>query len=256
MTLLHAVILGIVEGVSEFLPISSTAHLLLASRFLELPSTEFLKSFHIAIQLGAILSVVVLYWRTFIRSWEVLLRVLVAFLPTAVIGLLLHDFVKAYLYESVPVILWSLLLGGVFLIVFEKLHRERAGAGEHLEHLPWMHAVYIGLFQSIAIVPGVSRSAATIIGGLLLGMKRRTIVDFSFLLAVPTMGAAVILDVAKSPEVFTVDTLPLLATGFITSFFVATLCIVGLLRFIKKHDFTGFGVYRIVAAVVCWFVLR
>jgi len=176
MTLLQAIILGIVEGVTEFLPISSTGHLILASRLLGLAQTDFLKSFEIAIQLGAIASVVLLYWRRFLEL-DVLTRVLVAFIPTGIIGFALYRVIKTYLFDSDTVVLWALGLGGVVLIVFELLHRERDDAVDDVASISYSKAFLIGVFQSLSVVPGVSRAGATIVGGLILGLTRTTIVS-------------------------------------------------------------------------------
>jgi undecaprenyl-diphosphatase len=175
MTLLQAIILGVVEGFTEFLPISSTGHLILASRLLGLAQTDFQKSFEISIQLGAILSVIVLYWRKFLDI-QVLTRVITAFIPTGIIGFALYKVVKTYLLDSETIVLWSLFLGGITLIVFELFHQEKDDAVAHVEAIPYSKCAAIGLFQSIAMIPGVSRSGATIIGGLILNLSRSTIV--------------------------------------------------------------------------------
>lgn len=253
MTALHALLLGIVEGISEFLPISSTGHLILTSKLLGLPDSEFLKSFEIAIQLGAILAVTVLYWKRLLQSKETILKVGIAFLPTAVIGFLLHDFVKTYLLTSVPTVLWSLFLGGLFLIGFERWyigkHESRITNHESdLQSITYKQAISLGVFQSIAMIPGVSRSASTIVGGLLMGINRRTIVDFSFLLAIPTMAAATGYDLLKSYTLFTAADAANLGIGFVVSFVVALLSIRWLLRYIQTHSFQAFGVYRILIA--------
>jgi undecaprenyl-diphosphatase len=250
MDLQTAVILGIVEGVSEFLPISSTGHLILASHLMGLEHTEFLKSFEISIQVGAILSVVALYWRLLLVNLEVIKRVIVAFIPTGVLGLTLYKVVKGYLLGSPNVVLWSLFLGGVFLIVFELWHREKEDDTGDMTRISYRDAFIIGLFQSIAMVPGVSRSASTIIGGLILGMKRKTIVEFSFLLAVPTMLAATVYDLMKSASQMSLPQIDCLIAGFVTSFIVALLSIKFLLRFIQTHTFTAFGIYRILVAFI------
>ena len=190
MDLMTAAILGIVEGISEFLPISSTGHLILTSHLLSLKHTDFLKSFEIAIQVGAITSVVVLYWRYLLVDSRTIRTVIVAFLPTGIMGLTLYKLIKQFLLGSAHVVLWSLLIGGVLLIVFELWHREREDAIGTVENISLRQALIIGCFQSLAMIPGVSRSAATIVGGLLMGLKRKVIVEFSFLLAVPTMLAA------------------------------------------------------------------
>jgi undecaprenyl-diphosphatase len=246
--------LGIVEGITEFLPISSTGHLLLAGELLKIPATEFQKSFDIIIQLGAILSVVVLYWH---KLWniEIIKRLIVAFIPTGIIGLTLYKIVKGYLLGNHYVVLVALFFGGIALIAFEYWHKESDTATADIESISYKQALSIGLFQSLAIIPGLSRSASTIVGGLLLGLKRTTIVEFSFLLAVPTMLAATGLDLVKNASVFSMNQFGTLAIGFITSFVVAYFSIKFLLSYIQKHNFIPFGVYRIIAAVLFWFIV-
>jgi undecaprenyl-diphosphatase len=253
MTLLQAIILGVVEGFTEFLPISSTGHLILASRLLGLAQTDFQKSFEIAIQLGAIASVILLYWRKFLVP-AVVGRVLAAFVPTGVIGFALYHVVKTYLFDSDTVVLWALGLGGVALIVFELLHREGDDAVADVTAIPYSKAFLIGLFQSLSIVPGVSRAGATIVGGLILGLKRSTIVEFSFLLAVPTMLAATGYDLYKNAASFAPQELGVLAAGFIASFVVALVSIKFLLAFIRTRTFIPFGIYRIVVALAFAFL--
>jgi len=244
-----------VEGISEFLPISSTGHLILASHLLHLKQTDFQKSFEIAIQLGAILSVVVLYWRALLVNFEILKRVITAFIPTAVLGLIFYKIVKRVLLGSNTVVLYSLLIGGIFLIVFELWHREKESATEELPAISYSKAFVIGLCQAVAMIPGVSRSAATIIGGLILGIKRKTIVEFSFLLSVPTMAAATGLDLMKSEGHFSPEEFYLLLLGFISSFVVALVSIKWLIHFIKTHTFISFGIYRILISLLFWFVI-
>jgi undecaprenyl-diphosphatase len=266
MNFFHAVIFGVIEGITEFLPISSTGHLILTSKILQLSQTDFLKSFEISIQLGAILAVVVLYWRSFFVKFEILKKVVVAFLPTAIFGLIFYKVVKQFLLGSEIVVLWALGLGGVFLIIFEifyphtknfgvGVNHERQDAVDELEKISWRQSLIIGLCQSIAIIPGVSRSASTIVGGMALGLKRKTIVEFSFLLAVPTMAAATGFDLIKSGGGFSLDQFGLLAVGFVLSFFTAIAAIKFLLRFVKNHSFISFGVYRIILALLFWFLL-
>lgn len=250
MSIFHSVVLGILEGVTEFLPISSTGHLVLFSRLLQIPQTEFLKTFEISIQLGAILSVVFLYGRTLLVKAEVLKRIFLAFLPTALLGLIFYKIIKSFLMESETVIVYSLLLGGVFLILFEYFYQEKKEDTDKIENMPLKQAFFIGIFQSIAMIPGVSRSASTIIGGLILGVKRKTIVEFSFLLAIPTMFAATGLDLLKNYQEFSSANFTSLAVGFVISFLVAILSIKFLLNFVKKHNFTSFGIYRIILAII------
>ena len=252
MTFLEALIFGIVEGVTEFLPISSTGHLILTARLLGLAQTEFLKTFEVVIQFGAILSVVVLYWKTLLVNIEVLKRVLVAFLPTAVLGLLFYKIIKHFLMASDQIVLWSMFVGGICLIVFELIHKEKDDAVTDLSAVSYRTSFLIGLFQSIAMIPGVSRSAATIVGGLILGLQRKTIVEFSFLLAVPTMLAATGLDLIKNMSTFSISQINVLSIGFIVSFVSALLGVKFLLSFIKHHSFISFGIYRIIIAVLFW----
>lgn len=256
MNIFHGIILGIVEGVTEFLPISSTGHLMLVASKLGLEQTEFLKSFEIAIQLGAILSVIVLYWKTLARGLDIWKRVLVAFLPTACIGLVFYKIAKRFLLANNAVVLWSLFLGGILLIVFEMFYREKADAVDTIPLISYKQSFYIGLFQSIAIIPGVSRSAATIIGGLALGLKRRTIVEFSFFLAIPTMLAATALDMLHSARNFYGQQFFILGVGFLVAFLVATIAVKFLLVFVKRHNFILFGLYRIAAAVLFWLLIK
>lgn len=251
MDILHSITLGIVEGITEFLPISSTGHLILTSALLKIPSTEFLKSFEIVIQLGAITAALALYWKKF-WNMEMLKKLFVAFLPTGIIGLLLYSFIKTYLLGNNTVVLWALLLGGIVLIVFEWKYTEPLTAVENVEAISYKQAFYIGCAQSVAVVPGVSRSAATILGGLLLGLKRTTIVEFSFLLAIPTMLAATGFDVLKNYNTFSLDQTFALSVGFIVSGVVAIAAIRFLIHYVQKHTFIPFGTYRIAVALIFW----
>jgi undecaprenyl-diphosphatase len=253
MNLFHAVIFGIVEGLSEFLPISSTGHLILTARVLGLNTTEFLKSFEVAIQSGAILAVVALYWRRLFVDREVQKRVLAACIPTFILGFIFYHVVKKYLLASEGVVLWALFVGGIFLVLFELAHREKEASVSEITSMPYLYAFLIGIAQTIAMVPGVSRAAATICCGLFLGMKRKAIVEFSFLLAVPTMFAATVLDLSKSYHAFSSDQFRFLAVGFVFSFFMAILAIKGFIKFIQKYNFIPFGIYRIILSLLFWF---
>jgi undecaprenyl-diphosphatase len=252
MTLIHAIVLGIVEGITEFLPVSSTAHLILAGHVLRIAESEFIKSFEIIIQLGAILSVVVLYWSKF-WNWEVLKKLVVAVIPTGVIGLTVYKAVKGYLLGNVSVVLLALLIGGIALILFERF-RVSSDSEVDFSEITYRRAFLIGLFQSIAIIPGVSRSAATIVGGSLIGVSKRTIVEFSFMLAVPTMLAATGLELVKSRAALA-GNYGMLAVGFVVSFVTAIIAIKSFLGYIKKRDFSIFGWYRMALAVVYYLVM-
>lgn len=248
MDLLSAIVLAVVEGLTEFLPVSSTGHIILAAVLLNVQQTEFVKSFEIALEFGSILSVVVLYWRLFLDP-EVLKRLVVAFIPTGVVGLALYRVFKEFLLGNEQIVLWALLIGGILLVLFELRYRVRSDI-DSLSKIPYKHCLLIGIFQSISIVPGVSRSAPTIMAGLALGMKRETIVMFSFLLAVPTMIAASGFDLLMSSGQFSASQFNLLAVGFVASFLVALPAIKLFLGFVKKNNFIPFGVYRIILVVV------
>ena len=254
MNLFYAIIFGMVEGITEFLPISSTAHLMLAAKALGLSQTDFLKSFEITIQLGAVSAVVVLYWRSLTLNVLILKRVVTAFFPTAVLGFIFYKLIKQFLLSNTQTVLWFLFLGGVFMIIFEWRYREKKGAVEDLSLITYQQAFLIGVFQSVAMIPGVSRAAATIYGGLFLGVKRKTIVEFSFLLAIPTMAAATVLDLFRSSKAFSSDQFGFLFLGFIFSFITAIVCVKWLLYFIQRHNFTLFGIYRIVLSLLFWFL--
>jgi len=249
MTIFHSIVLGIIEGITEFLPISSTAHLVLVSHLLQIIQTDFVKTFEISIQFGAILAVLYLYWQKIFHNFEVLKRIVVAFVPTGILGLIFYKIVKNFLISDLSLIIWTMILGGIFLILFERWHQEKPEATAELEKITYQQCLILGVFQSFAMVPGVPRSAATIIGGLFLGLKRKTIVEFSFLLALPTMLAAAGYDLVKTSTVFTSNDFVVLGIGFAVSFVVAVLAIKFLLDYVRKHDFTAFGIYRIIAGI-------
>lgn len=257
MTILHGLILGIIEGLTEFLPISSTAHLILASDWLRIPSTEFLKTFEISIQLGAILAIVILYWKRIWSGWNLSFKVAAAFIPTAIIGLIFYKIVKNYLMDNLYIIAGALLIGGIILILFERYALEKKSAtlalspeteDNNFSTLSYKQAAIIGIFQSLSIVPGVSRAAATIIGGLALGLKRKNIVEFSFLLAIPTMLAATGLDLYKSRAALSAlsqQELIIWLIGFVFAFITAIIGVKFFIKFIQKNNFIPFGWYRI-----------
>jgi undecaprenyl-diphosphatase len=177
-------------------------------------------------------------------------------MPTAFFGFMFYKLIKKFLLGSAGIVLWSLFIGGVILILFELIYREKKDATNEVSKISYPQAFLIGIFQSLAMVPGVSRAAATIIGGLALGLKRKTIVEFSFLLAVPTMLAATSLDLIKSAHTFSIGQIGFLITGFLASFLVAILAIKFLLYFIKNNNFISFGIYRVILALIFWFVVK
>lgn len=251
MNFFQAIILGIIEGLTEFLPISSTAHLIIANRLLAISITDFVKSFDIIIQLGAILAVVVLYARRLLLDRPTFQKIIVAFIPTAIIGFFLYPFIKNNLLENIPLMAYALIIGGIIMIIFEY----KRPTQKLEKHISYYRALLIGFFQSLAIIPGVSRAGATIIGGQSLGISRKTIVEFSFLLAIPTMVAASGLDVIKSDFKFTTYEWSLLAVGFVTAFITALLAVRFFLRYIEKHSFSAFGWYRIIIGLLILFLL-
>lgn len=247
MNAVDAIILGIVEGITEFLPISSTGHLILFADLLNLPETDFLKTFQVVIQLGAIGAIVTLYWRKLLFDRELIQKIFVALLPAIGIGFIFYTLIRQ-LFESSLTVVVALFVGGLVLILFELWHRQQTDAGLELEALSYKTAFGIGLFQTLSVIPGVSRAGATILGGLVLGLKRKAIVEFSFLLAVPTMLAATTLDLWKHGALFGAADFKLLLIGFVTAFIVAILAVKFLLRYIETHTFIAFGVYRIIVA--------
>lgn len=272
MTLFHSLILGIIEGLTEFLPISSTAHLIIAGEWLKIPASEFLKTFNISIQLGAILAVVVLYWKKIWSSWDLIFKIGAAFITTSIIGLWLYKIVKNYLMENISLIAGALLIGGLAIIVLERFYTKKMAKKnslptsvtlpeKELESISYQQAVSIGIFQALAMVPGVSRSAATILGGLSLGISRKNIVEFSFLLAIPTMAAATGLDLYENQGLLTGlarQDLIVWLIGFVVAFITAIIGVKFFLRFIQKNDFSPFGWYRIGLGIIVflWLFLR
>ena len=260
MDIFQAIILAIIEGVTEFLPISSTGHMILAADLLGIAESNFLKSFEIIIQLGAILAVCLMYLKFLLKNPKIWIKLIVAFLPTAIVGLVLYKYIKMYLLGNTAVVLWSLFIGGVILIVWEymfsnygKRGNERQGFG--IEHLSFKRVFVVGVFQSLSVVPGVSRAAATIIGAMSVGLSRRAAVEFSFLLAVPTMFAATGLDLVKSSFSFSPPEWGILGLGFAGAFVTALVTVKYFLRFVEKHTFVSFGVYRILLALLFWFLI-
>lgn len=262
---IKALILGFIQGFTEFLPISSTAHLLIGAKLLKLESSEFVKSFIIIIQFASILAVLVFYYKKIIANFSIYFKkISLAFIPTALIGLMFYKVVKTFLQESFLIISLALFFGGIAIIILEKYYskkdleagKENTNNKNDLKDISYKKCFYIGLFQSVAMIPGVSRSAATIFGGLFLGLSRQAIVEFSFMLAIPTMAAASALDLFKTGLVFSHKELLFLLIGFLSSFFVALISIKFLLAFIKKNDFRLFAWYRIVLGLLIFIFFR
>lgn len=246
MGILEAVVLAIIEGITEFLPISSTGHMIIASAFMGINEDEFTKLFTVCIQFGAILSVLVLYWKRFFVSIAFYFKLFVAFIPAAIAGFLLGDQIDALL-ESVVVVAINLLVGGIVLLFIDNYFKENKN--DSLE-ISYATAFKIGLFQCIALAPGVSRSAATIIGGMFQKMSRKAAAEFSFFLAVPTMFAATAYKLLKNYKLIQSEHLSLLVIGNIVAFVVALLAIKFFISFLTKYGFKIFGYYRIALGII------
>ena len=249
MNILQSIILAIVEGITEFLPISSTGHMIIASSILGIAENEFVKSYTVIIQFGAILSVLVLYWKRFFKSFDFYIKLFVAFIPAAIIGFLASDYIDMLL-ENVIVVACTLLLGGIFLLFVDKIFEKNETNGKTDANLK--SAFVIGIFQIISMIPGVSRSAATIIGGLTQKLTRKAAAEFSFFLAVPTMFAATcykLLKIYQSEAGFSAQNIQILAIGNIVAFIVAMLAIKFFINFLTKHGFKMFGWYRIAVGI-------
>ncbi|MFM7431441.1 MAG: undecaprenyl-diphosphate phosphatase [Flammeovirgaceae bacterium] len=250
MSIIEAIILAIVEGITEFLPVSSTGHMIIASSLMGISENPFTKTFTVAIQLGAIFSVVVLYWKRFFQTINFYIKLFVAFLPAAVIGFLLNDYIDQLL-ERVEVVAVMLILGGIVFLFIDKLFKKTEE--NEVPEINYTTALKIGFFQTIAMIPGVSRSAATIIGGLTQKLSKKTAAEFSFFLAVPTMAAATgykLLKFYKAGNGFSSDEIMILLIGNAVAFIVAMLAIKSFIRFLTNNGFKLFGYYRIVLGVI------
>jgi undecaprenyl-diphosphatase len=267
--LLIAIILGVVEGVTEFLPVSSTGHLILATELLGFDAGKW-AAFNVIIQLGAILAIVVLYWRTFwavleglIRSnpmsWRFVRNILIGFLPSAILGFLLIKNIEALLGNAI-VVAWAFILGGIAILVIERLVKNTPTVG--VAEMPVKTAVGVGLVQCLSMIPGVSRSGATIMGGLSLGVERRTAAEFSFFLAIPTMLGSTTLELARHHDELLAGASGVgfgtVAVGFVVSFVVAIVVVKAFVHYISRHGFAPFAWYRIAAGAVAllWLTMR
>ncbi len=254
MNLLDAVILGIVEGVTEFLPISSTGHMILVSSLLGLKQNTFEKTFEIVIQLGAILAVLWIYRSKLSKDVTLWKKLIVAFVPTGVLGLLFHKYFESLFSEKI--VATMLIVWGVIFIVVELFYDRLSRSIKDVDELPYWKAVAVGIFQSLAMVPGTSRSGSTIIGGMLLGMDREAATEFSFLLAIPTMFAASGFELVKNASTFTLDKLGILTVGFVVAFISAFVSVKWLLSYVKNHSFIPFGVYRILLGLIVLYIVH
>ncbi len=263
--LIKAVFLGIIEGLTEFIPVSSTAHLLISSHLIDF---QIIKNnlFEIVIQFGAILAICAIYRQKIYEiirgirqknQQQFLLNLFLAFLPAAIIGGLLHGLIKQFLFSNFVIAL-ALILGGIVMIIVDRKPRESTSSPQiqAVENINPKTAFYIGLFQCIAMIPGVSRSGATIIGGLLLNLSRKTSAEFSFFLAIPTIAAASFYDLLKNSSELTSANIEIILVGLLASFFSAILVIKWFINFVSKHSFVPFGVYRILLGSIILFLIN
>jgi undecaprenyl-diphosphatase len=254
MCIIDSIILGIVEGITEFLPISSTAHMIIVSTFLGLKQSAGNIAFEIIIQLGATLAIVLIYLEKInfkeIKLWQ---KVFLAFLPLAVIGFLLRHSIKDFF--TINTVAWMFIIGGIVFFIVEKLYKE-GNKIKNVEKVSFKQALIIGFFQVFALIPGTSRSGATIVGGMLSGLDRKTAADFSFLLAIPTMFAASGYEFIKNISSFKDQNLTVLAVGFIVSFISAYIAVKLFLKFVQKYTLNAFGIYRIIFGVLLLYLIN
>ena len=249
MTITDSIILGVVEGLTEFLPISSTGHLIVVSKFLGLEQTNAHKTFEVAIQLGSILAVLFLFAKRLLVDKMLWIKIIIAFLPTAIFGFLFYKTIKALFgAESVAIML---IIGGFIFLIVEYFRRNHDDSKDKtINDLTIKEALTIGLFQSLSMVPGTSRSGATMIGGLFAGLSRKSAAEFSFLLAIPTMFVATFYDLYKNRSEMIIDDYSLLAIGFVTAFVVAFFTVKAVMNFLTTHTFIVFGIYRIIFGIL------
>lgn len=254
MNTLEVIIFGIVEGITEFLPISSTAHLDLTRVLLNIPLSDFIKNFEITIQLGAILAIVYLYREKLFTSSIYFKKILISFMPTAIIGFVLYKFIKEYLFGNTLLMLITLFSGGILILVFEYFYKIKESK-ESFEDLNNKDLILLGIAQAFAVIPGISRSLAVILSGRMQGINKKIITEFSFLLAIPTMLAATLYDLYKNGFTFEKGEWIDLSLGFIVSFFVALIVVKWLLNYIKNNSFAIFGWYRIFISIILALIL-
>jgi undecaprenyl-diphosphatase len=249
MGITETIILALIEGLTEFLPVSSTGHMILAAAAMNIHEDEFVKTFEIVIQLGAILAIALMYSQRFFKGIQIYIKLIVAFIPTAIIGFLAYDFIKAYLFNPVVVSV-SLIVGGVVLIWIDKKVVNQVTEVDTLENIPLKNAFFIGLVQCLSMIPGTSRAAATIIGGVFNKLDKKQATEFSFLLAIPTMFAATGYDLLKTPINFTNDEITMLIIGLVVAFISAWFAVKIFLKLVENYGFKYFGYYRIIIGIL------
>ena len=255
MDIFQAIIIGIIEGFTEFLPISSTGHMIIASEFFNLADSELVKAYEVIIQSSAILAVMLLYrdkiTLSHIELWK---KLFLAFLPLAVIGYIFKDQIKSLF--SIEVVAIMFIVGGIVFLVVERFYKESESRTTKVEEISYRQALWIGLAQILSLIPGTSRAGATIIGGMLVGMDRKSSAEFSFLLAIPVMGAVTAYDLLKHYREFADANIVAFVVGFVISFVVAYITIKLFLAFLQRFSFVPFGIYRIVFGLVLLYVIQ
>jgi undecaprenyl-diphosphatase len=255
MTIIQSIIIAIIEGLTEFLPVSSTGHMILASSIMHIQDDAFVKTFEISIQLGAILAIAIMYAKRFFKGISIYLKLGIAFVPTGIIGVLAYHAIKEYLFNPIIVAV-SLIVGGIVLILIDKKVVAKKSKTDVLENITYKNAFFIGLIQCLSMIPGVSRAAATIIGGVFNGLDKKQATEFSFLLAIPTMLAATGYDLIKTPVIFTKNEILLLAIGLAVAFIVAWIAVKIFLKIVENYGFKHFGYYRILIGIIFLLVIR
>ena len=253
MTIINALILGIVEGITEFLPISSTAHLIISSKLLNIPQTDFVKFFEVFVQAGAILAVVIIYYRYLINNKDIFKKLLFSFIPTSIVGFLFYRRIKDIFFESYGLIIGSIFIIGVIFLIVEYLVKDKKIVlDKSIKNIDWKKATLIGLAQSLAVIPGVSRAGSVIIVMMFMGYQREEAATYSFLLAVPTILVASAYDLYKMRDVITTSSnnLLILMVGFLASFITAYIVIKWLINYLKNNTLVIFGIYRMLLAII------
>ena len=249
MDIIQAIIIGIIEGFTEFLPISSTGHMIVASEFLGIEQSALIKAYEVIIQFAAILAVMLLYRdKINIKEIELWQKIMVAFLPLAIVGFILKDWIKEIF--TINTVAWMFIIGGIIFIVVEHFHKDEESPSKDIEEVSWRQAIIIGLGQILSLVPGTSRAGSTIIAGMLSGVNRKASTEFSFLLAIPVMTAVSGYDLLKHYDEFIGADLTAFVVGFVVAFGVAYLTIKLFIVFLQRFTFVAFGIYRIVFGII------
>jgi undecaprenyl-diphosphatase len=249
MNIIQLIVLSIIEGLTEFLPISSTGHMILASSIMNIPEDAFVKTFEISIQIGAIMAIVLLYARRFLQGISIYLKLAVAFIPTGIIGILAYPYIITYLFNPTVVTI-SIISGGIVLILIDKKVSSQQSKTDVLESISYRNAFFIGLFQCVSMIPGVSRAAATIVGGIFNGLDKKQAIEFSFLLAIPTMFAATGYEFYKTSVKFSGHEIFLLSLGLLVVFITAWIAVKVFVRIVQNYGFKYFGYYRIIIGIL------